>query len=51
MVETMTVACVTGVERGRGEFRRARARDGERKGTPSSLARGLVPSIPFPFPF
>ena len=47
------LACVAGVKTGKGEFGRARAREGETKGTPPpfSLARGLAPSIPFPFPF
>ena len=36
--------------KGKWEFGRASAHEGERKGT-SSLARGLAPSIPFPFPF
>ena len=45
------IACVAGVERERGSGNLgASAHEGERKGT-SSLARGLAPSIPFPFPF
>ena len=36
--------------KGKWEFGRASAHEGERKGT-SSLARGLAPSITFPFPF